>query len=72
MSEPQYDPVVAPKHYLSHPSGVEIINITRHHSFCIGNALKYLFRHEHKGNPVEDLRKAIVYIEFAIQDLEGK
>lgn len=64
------DKVRHPHHYLQHPSGIEIIDITRHHSFCIGNALKYLFRHEHKGQPVEDLRKAIAYIEFAIEDLE--
>ena len=32
-------------------------------SYCQGNALKYLYRHAYKGNPVEDLEKAIWYIE---------
>ena len=64
------DPVRQPQHYMKHPSGIEIIDITRHHTFTIGNALKYIFRHEHKGQPVQDLQKAIAYLEFAIQDLE--
>lgn len=29
-----------------------------------------VFRHEHKGEPVQDLKKAIAFLEFAIQDLE--
>ena len=33
-----------PRHYTSHPSGVECIDITRHYCFSIGNAIKYLWR----------------------------
>ena len=55
------DPVNAPAHYTGHPSGVECIEIIEHMSFCLGNALKYLFRHADKGNAVQDLRKAIWY-----------
>lgn len=33
-----------PKHYTSHPSGIECIEIARHYCFDIGNALKYLWR----------------------------
>src|SRR5262245_42630561 len=36
------DPVNHPSHYTSHPSGIECIDITRHHNFNIGNAIKYL------------------------------
>lgn len=56
------DPVHNPRHYTSHPSGVECITVTEHMGFCLGNAIKYLFRREHKGTPVEDLKKAAWYI----------
>jgi len=32
-------------------------------NFCLGNALKYIARAEHKGNFEEDIRKAIWYLE---------
>jgi len=60
------DPVNHPPHYLSHPSGVEVIRITEHMNFCKGNAIKYILRAEHKGREVEDLRKAVWYIEREI------
>ena len=31
--------------------------------FNLGNAVKYLARADHKGAPVEDLRKALWYIQ---------
>ena len=64
------DPVNHPGHYCSHPSGVECIEITRHHDFCTGNAIKYVWRHGLKGGSkekkIEDLKKAIKYLEFAV------
>ena len=33
-----------PKHYNSHPSGVECIDIVRHYDFNIGNVIKYVWR----------------------------
>ena len=41
---------------------IECIDITRHLTFNIGNAIKYLWRHEDK-NGIEDLKKAIWYIQ---------
>ena len=38
----QEDKVNHPKHYTNHPSGIECIEITQHHDFCIGNAIKIL------------------------------
>ena len=38
----QEDLVNNPKHYTSHPSGVEVIQITEHMDFCLGNAVKYI------------------------------
>lgn len=58
-----------PAHYTNHPSGVECIQITEHMNFCRGNALKYLWRAGEKGSEVEDLRKAIWYIEREIARL---
>ena len=60
------DPVNHPKHYCSHPSGVECIQITEHMSFCLGNAVKYIWRADEKNDAVEDLRKAKWYIEREI------
>jgi len=60
------DNIKHPKHYTSHPSGIECIEITKHMNFCIGNAIKYLWRAGLKNDTVEDLGKAIKYIEFEI------
>ena len=57
------DNVNHPKHYNSHPSGVECIEITEHMTFCLGNAMKYIWRASLKGKEVEDLRKARWYID---------
>ena len=65
------DPVNNPTHYKNHPSGIECIEITKHMSFCIGNAMKYLWRADEKGAPIQDLRKAIRYIEIEIQRREA-
>ena len=56
------DPVNHPKHYTSHPSGVECIQITEHMGFNLGNALKYIWRADEKGNAIEDLEKAAWYV----------
>ena len=66
------DVVNKPKHYLSHPSGVEAIQITEHENFCIGNCFKYLMRRKHKGRELEDLKKASWYLLREIERLEGK
>lgn len=59
--------VYHPKHYTSHPSGIETIELTANQSFLVGNAIKYLARYNLKGTPEQDLRKAIFYIERAIE-----
>lgn len=66
------DPVNKPSHYTSHPSGIEAIEVTRHYNFAIGNAIKYLWRAGLKEDAkVQDLRKAIWYIEDEIKRIEG-
>lgn len=71
--EPQFDPINKPKHYNSHPSGIECIEITQYHDFCTGNAIKYLWRQGLKDgeNSVTDLKKAVWYIERKINQLEN-
>ena len=63
------DPVNHPKHYTEHPSGVECIEITEYMNFCVGNAIKYLWRAGLKGEQIEDLRKARWYIDREIARL---
>lgn len=60
-------------HYNKHPSGVECIDIIKHENFNIGNAIKYIWRRNHKGDPVGDLLKAIYYLEqeIAIYNILG-
>lgn len=62
-----HDPVNHPKHYTKHPSGVECIQVTEHMSFCIGNAIKYLWRADLKNDAIEDLEKARWYIAREIE-----
>lgn len=53
-----------PKHYNSHPSGIECIDIVRHHNFNVGNVIKYLWRQGLKeGNSdLQELKKASWYL----------
>lgn len=63
----KHDSVNHPPHYTNHPSGVECIQVTEHMSFCLGNAVKYIWRADEKGNAIEDLKKAIWYIDREIK-----
>ena len=56
------DPVNHPPHYTQHPSGIECIQITRHMNSNCGNAMKYIWRADLKGKAIEDLEKAIFYL----------
>ena len=79
MEKKKKESVNHPKHYQD-PSGVECITIVRHRNFDIGNAIKYLWRAGLKSEEglsdvdkqIEDLRKAIWYIEDEIKTLESK
>lgn len=74
LPELKHDFVNHPKHYCDHPSGIECIEITRHHDFAIGNAIKYLWRAGLKDsdNEIQDLKKAVWYIQDKIAQLENK
>ena len=73
IEEQTHDPVNHPKHYNSSKARcecgrrIECIDVTRHLSFNIGNAIKYLWRAGLKNSTIEDLKKAIWYIEDEIK-----
>lgn len=63
-----------PQHYRDFP--VEVIQLARHLNFNRGNAVKYLCRAGKKnltpGQEIEDIRKAIWYLQDEIQRLTGE
>ena len=61
------DNINQPPHYKAHPSHIECIQITEHMNFCLGNAIKYIWRADEKGNAIEDLKKARWYIDREIE-----
>jgi hypothetical protein len=70
MSE-QREPV---NHYMA--GGLEVIDILKaklspdeYRGFLRGNALKYLFRFDHKGTPGADLHKAKIYLDWLIKEV---
>ena len=65
------DPVNHPKHYTDHPSGIECIQVTEHMGFNLGNAVKYVWRCDLKLDAIEDLKKAVWYIEREIAKREA-
>lgn len=64
------DPINHPSHYTDVVPNIECIEVTEHFSFLRGNAIKYLWRADAKGDPLEDLKKARWYIDREISNLE--
>lgn len=74
------DKVNHPSHYtwLKELCGIEVIDITRHLDFDLGNAVKYILRAGRKSEEgysdldktIEDLQKAIFYINDEIELLK--
>lgn len=61
---------INPKHYKSHKSGVECIEITEHLMCNRANAIKYAWRANDKGCTREDLQKCEWYINREIKRLQ--
>ena len=66
------DAVYHPSHYTD--GGIETIDYIRAKlseeefaGYCKGNALKYISRAGKKGDAVEDIEKAIVYLGWIVQ-----
>jgi hypothetical protein len=69
MEEPKADPVNHPSHYKT--GGIETIDFieAKELGYHLGNVIKYVTRAKHKGNELEDLKKAQWYLERAIMKL---
>ena len=61
------DMVNHPSHYTQASVSLEPIDILRYAPFDLGNCLKYILRAGHKGDALEDWKKAEKYIEWAIE-----
>lgn len=71
MFEPKADPVNHPAHYKV--GGIETIDFieAKKLGYNLGNVVKYLTRADHKGNKLQDLRKAQWYLEREIWNVEN-
>lgn len=63
------DSVNHPAHYTQFGE-VECIQVTERFNFCRGNAIKYIWRAGMKGDEVEDLKKAVWYLQREIARME--
>jgi len=65
------DPINHPPHYTY--GKIECLDYIedKGFDFCLGNAIKYITRAGHKKDAVEDLKKAVFYINRKIKQLEG-
>ena len=64
-----FDPVQKPRHYNSHPSGIECIEVAHYFSFALGNVIKYLWRAGLKDSTpsLVDLHKAQWFLRYALE-----
>ena len=61
-----------PQHYNQLPNGIECIEVIEWFNLNLGNVIKYIWRAEHKGKLLEDLRKAKWYLEREIARVESQ
>ena len=63
------DMINHPSHYVDVAGKLEPIDFCRLFPFCFGNYCKYVLRAGHKGDKLTDLKKALVYLRWAQEDL---
>lgn len=66
--------VLHPQHYCGKIETIDFIKDKLGDEFtpyCLGNVMKYISRYDKKGNPLEDLEKAAVYLGWAIEAMKG-
>lgn len=63
-----HDNVDHPQHYVSDPCGVEAIEITSLLPACVSNATKYIWRVGKKDSSLQELEKALWYINYSIDN----
>lgn len=62
--------VNSPDHYTWHPTGIECADVSEHFDKNLGSALEYIWRAGRKINAIEDLQKAIWFINREIERLK--
>jgi hypothetical protein len=69
---PKFDNINHPAHYRA--GGIETIDFieAKDLNYRLGNAVKYITRAKHKGNELEDLKKAQWYLNREIDKLTGE
>ena len=80
ITETMFDDVQKPKHYAD--KEIEVIDYIRdttkflkvngYEGYCVGNVIKYISRYTKKGNPEQDLKKALYYLNEVIKERGGK
>ena len=68
----KHDPVSSPSHYTV--GGIETIDFieAKRLNYNRGNAVKYISRAEHKDSNIQDLEKAVWYLQREIKTLREK
>lgn len=77
-NQKNYDDVQSPKHYTD--TNIEVIDYIedKNLGFCLGNAIKYISRAgrkesaemDQKDKTIQDLKKAIWYLERRVKELQ--
>lgn len=65
-----HDNVAHPKHYTNQVREVEAWDVLKYFPYLRGNAMKYLWRAGDKDDIIQDLRKALAYINKEIEMIE--
>ena len=70
VTEAKNDAINSPKHYTT--GKFEVIDVIEDWdlNFRLANTVKYVARHKHKGKPLEDLKKALWYLQREIDRYE--
>ena len=64
------DDAINPSHYKWHPA-IECIDVVEHFCSNLANVIEYVWRADHKGNDIEDLKKAQWYLAREIKRRGG-
>lgn len=72
MNSKEKDMVNHPSHYTH--GKYEVIDVIEDWklNFCLGNAIKYIARCEHKGRKKEDIEKSIWYLRRELEKITTK
>jgi len=64
----RHDPVYQPAHYTAGKIEVWDFIADQRLNFCLGNVVKYVCRCDRKGNAIEDLEKAVRYLQKELSE----